>query len=115
MTNVIDLQKIKSEKFKLEMFELAHENQKAMDGTTGPVKQIIDGAEVVFAMWPDPTAEHNCDFLIIKGAKLLRHCVESDQAFEARCGAVLVANIEMATAACQVLGDNSSEKPIGLH
>jgi len=49
----------------------ANENGALMDGTTDPVRKIIDSADVVFGVWQDRKCQHGVDTLIIKGRRRL--------------------------------------------
>ncbi len=46
-------------------------NRNLMDGTPAPVERIINGAELVFATWPDPTRPNGVGVHVIKGQRLL--------------------------------------------
>jgi hypothetical protein len=62
-----------------EMFQdivrLANENQSFMDGTTEPVFAIMDGADIVWAVWQDTTLETGVGFRVLKGQEFLHRCV----------------------------------------
>jgi hypothetical protein len=51
---------------------LALRNQRLMDGTTEPVRRILDGAQLVFAVWPDSDEPDGIGTLIAKGTHRLK-------------------------------------------
>lgn len=65
----------------------ANGNQAVMDGTTEPIKAIIDAGEVVFALWPEPRNECGIGLLILKGERRLAECVAAAQPFRV-CGVI---------------------------
>ena len=42
-----------------------------MDGTTGPIKRLIDEGDVVYGVWPDAIKPHGIDYGVLKGGELL--------------------------------------------
>lgn len=45
----------------------ANANEALMDGTTGPVLEICDAADIVFAVWQDGDADGGVSTLLLKG------------------------------------------------
>lgn len=84
--------------------EIANMNESLMDGTTGPVKEIMAAADVVWAVWQDIGAPHSVSTLLLKGASALEAIASDGQARELRCTAVKVMDAEMAVAARMTLG-----------
>jgi hypothetical protein len=42
-----------------------------MDGTTGPIRRLIDEGDVVYGVWPDAIKPHGVDYGVLKGGALL--------------------------------------------
>jgi hypothetical protein len=42
-----------------------------MDGTTGPIRRLIDEGDVVYGVWPDAIKPHGIDYGVLKGGELL--------------------------------------------
>jgi hypothetical protein len=42
-----------------------------MDGTTGPIRRLIDEGDVVYGVWPDVIKPHGIDYGVLKGGELL--------------------------------------------
>jgi hypothetical protein len=84
--------------------EMANLNESLMDGTTGPVMEIMAAADVVWAVWQDFEAPNSVSTLLLKGASALVAIASSGQARELRCTAVKVIDAEMAVAARMTLG-----------
>jgi len=57
---------------KQEILAKAVVNESLMDGTTAPVKRIIDNAQLVFAVWPDEGSPDGIGTLIVKGERRVR-------------------------------------------
>jgi len=63
-----------------EIIAKAKDNERLMDGTTGPVKRIIDGAEIVYGVWPDASNPQGFAWYIIKGVRLLESVAKGGRA-----------------------------------
>jgi len=83
---------------------IANRNNDAMDGTTGPVKEIIADGDIVFGVWQDTHNKCGIGVLILKGYKLLRECIASGKPITAKISAVKCESYEHAIAAYDVLG-----------
>jgi len=86
----------------------ATRNQQFMDGTTRPVRGILDACDIVFAIWPDATKETGVGLLVVKGINLVKNVAASERAQLVRWSAVWVDSFEMAAATCEVLGDQAT-------
>jgi hypothetical protein len=42
-----------------------------MDGTTSPIRRLIDEGDVVYGVWPDAIKPHGIDYGVLKGGELL--------------------------------------------
>lgn len=87
------------------LVDKANAKQAVMDGTTGPAYQILDGADVVSALWPDHSAPYGVAHLIIKGESFLRVIAEVGVALPGRTTAIWCANAEQAHALKIVRGE----------
>ena len=43
-----------------------------MDGTAGPIEQLIEQGDVVYGVWLDKTRPGGIDFEVLKGIRVLR-------------------------------------------
>ena len=91
------------------LVDLANRNEETMDGTTEPVRRIVTEGDVVFAVWQDPDEEYGVDYVVVKGAKLLKEIVASQNAQVMRIDAVKCTCTEQAIALQQVLGDRDHD------
>lgn len=57
------------------LVELANANHALMDGTTGPVLDIIAANDVVWGVWQDPRERNGVGMMIVKGLSKLREIV----------------------------------------
>lgn len=89
--------------FMLSMIEKANDNIKTYDGTTEPIKKIIDSAQVVVAIWSDLTKPHGIGFLAIKGEDILKISHVHHVAVQATANAFICNDYEHALATKQVL------------
>jgi hypothetical protein len=92
------------DEFKAEILGIANRNQARMGGTLGQVKQIIDGAELVFAVYPDNDSLDGIGMLVLKGERLLKECFASGASVSVRVSAVSCVNVEQAVAADDLFG-----------
>ena len=90
---------------KQRLLQRAMSNETLMDGTTALVKDIIDDAELVFAVWRDVDQPDGIGVIVLKGAQLLRTITASGQSVAATWDAVLCENAEHAEAARRILGE----------
>jgi hypothetical protein len=58
-----------------DIVRLANENQVFMDGTTDTVFAIMDGADIVWAVWQDATLERGIGHRVLKGQEFLHQCM----------------------------------------
>jgi hypothetical protein len=84
--------------------ENANANEALMDGTTAPVKDIIEAGELVIAVWQDPDAANGVGALMLKGDRALRQCMASGNSRLFRVSGVKCDSYEHAVAADQVFG-----------
>jgi hypothetical protein len=84
------------------LVDLANDNNVLMDGTTGPVKRVIDSADIVFAVWPKKRG--GVSGLILKGERTLREIVASGRPMTQSITAIQCVDLEQALAAKQVFG-----------
>jgi hypothetical protein len=92
--------------FLRKMVAIANANEAEMDGTTGPVREIIDGAELVFGIWQDQTWPHGIGWLLIKGQQHMREGFADNVAKRLQCAAIKCAGgAEQAEAARQLFGE----------
>jgi hypothetical protein len=89
--------------------DLANRNEANMDGTMEPVRRIVAENDVVFAVWQEPEEEYGVDYLIVKGAKLLKEITASRTGQVARISAVKCICAEQAVALKRVLGDRDHD------
>jgi hypothetical protein len=54
------------------LVEQANDNMALMDGTTVPVKRLIDDNDIAVGIWHDEAEPYGVGILILKGAKLMR-------------------------------------------
>src|SRR5215475_13157271 len=101
-----------SEDFIAQLVELANhvgEELCALPDASGRydmVKEIIDGAQVVFAVWQDQTAERGVGFMLIKGQALARHILADNEGeIRMRTTAIPCMEAEQAEALLHELGE----------
>jgi hypothetical protein len=100
-----------------EIVRIANANERLMDGTTGPVRLILQNNDLVFAVWQDAAVPGGVSTLILKGQRRLK-AIASDKdvapsgtvklghgSQQMRWSAVKVLNSAMAIAARQTLGE----------
>lgn len=86
------------EEFTANLKRMAEGNSAQMDGTTGPVFTILDGADVVFGVWDDPATPRGFDFRIVKGHEVLQECVASGKTITPSITAIKCISPEQAVA-----------------
>jgi hypothetical protein len=96
-------------RFVRNLVDLANRNEANMDGTMEPVERIVAAGDVVFAVWQDPEEENGVGSLVVKGAKLLKEIVASQNPQAIRIDAVKCTCVEQAIAFRQVLGDRDHD------
>jgi len=70
------------------------------------VKEIVDGAQVVFAVWQDQTAEGGVGFMLIKGQALARQILaDKEGGIRMRTTAIPCMEAEQAEALLHELGE----------
>ncbi|MCK1702599.1 hypothetical protein IVA86_14450 [Bradyrhizobium sp. 146] len=84
---------------------MANANRALMDGTTKPVRQIIENNDVVLAVWQDVDQPLGIGTLIIKGAVTLRNISANNAGVRCRVNAVPSDSYEHAVALLEVLGE----------
>lgn len=92
------------EQFVRSLVEQANQNATLMDGTTQPVRQLIDDSDVAIGVWQDPKARYGVGLHVIKGAKLFKESIASGKPFTARVAAIPCECVEQAIAAQRVFG-----------
>ena len=84
------------------LVDMANANNAQMDGTTEPVKRLIDSADIVYAVWPKKRG--GVSTLILKGERMLREIVASGRPMTQSISAIKCVNLEQALAAKQAFG-----------
>jgi hypothetical protein len=92
------------DEFKAEILGIANRNQARMGGIPGQLKQISDGAELVFAVYPDNDSSDGIGMLVLKGERVLKECFASGASVSVRVSAVSCVNPEQAVAADDLFG-----------
>jgi hypothetical protein len=72
------------------------------------VKQIIDIAEVVFAVWTDRFAQDGVGHMLVKGQAIARQAVADKMAVSTRVAAIPCNSAEQAEALLHELGERDS-------
>ena len=73
------------------------------------VKQIIDSAEIVFAVWTDRFAEDGVGHMLVKGQAIARQAVaDNKMAVSTRVAAIPCNSAEQAQALLHELGERDS-------
>jgi hypothetical protein len=73
------------------------------------VKEIVDGAEVVFAVWQDKSAKGGVGFMLIKGQSMARQVLADNKGgMPARTAAIPCIEAEQAKALLDDLGERDS-------
>jgi hypothetical protein len=90
------------------LIDSANANAERNDGANTPIKEIIEGSEVVFAIWRDMRRHYGVDFLLLKGVNKLREIAamadDNLRGVAISTNAILMDNREMALAAREVFG-----------
>ena len=74
-----------------------------------PIKQIIDSAEVVFAVWTDRFAQDGVGHMLVKGQAIARQAVaDKKMAVSTRVAAIPCNSAEQAEALLHELGERDS-------
>ncbi|UEM13664.1 hypothetical protein J4G43_004910 [Bradyrhizobium barranii subsp. barranii] len=84
---------------------MANANKTLMDGTTKPVRQIIEDNDVVLAVWQDFAQPFGIGTLTIKGAAVLRNISADGVTSFCRANAIPCDSYEQAVALLEVLGE----------
>ena len=89
------------------LLEEARKNEDKMDGTTAPVKELIDGHEIVLGIWTDPSKSppDNLGFHIIKGIRAMMEIGSGDNSRDLTVTAILCETHEQAVATQQMFGE----------
>jgi hypothetical protein len=72
------------------------------------VKQIVDEAEVVFAVWTDESAQDGVGYLLVKGRAFARQFVADDTAVSVCTAAIPCSCVKQAEALLHELGERDS-------
>ena len=72
------------------------------------VKQIIDNAEMVFAVWTDRFAQDGVGHMLVKGQAIARQAVADKMAVSTRVAAIPCNSVEQAKALLHELGERDS-------
>ena len=93
-----------------DLIHAANEHQKLMDGTTAPVKKILDSADIVWAVFNEPDGS-GVGTLIIKGNQVLEEAAEGLWPGDSlRCTAIATVDRKVAIATRLVLGDGYADE-----
>jgi len=99
-----------------DIVRLADRNEALMDGTTGPVREILASADVVFAVWQDRGAADGVSTLLLKGESRLQEIAAKKDTcpfdlHDIRWSAVKVLDFEMALAARDTFTNGHNHTP----
>ena len=72
------------------------------------LRQLVEGADLVFAVWPDPAEDDGVGIMIVKGRNRLGVSIATDQAEVLRWTAVPCRDVEQA-AALRFVADDGAE------
>lgn len=84
---------------------MANANDRLMDGTMTPVRRIVDGADIVFAVWQDREEPDSVGILLVKGLAALRRYVATGVAFPAAQTAIKCVDVAQAHALAEVCAE----------
>lgn len=87
-----------------QLVDMANANEANMDGTTGPVLELIAANDVVFGVWPDSAEPEGVGYLIIKGLNLVRESAVTDVTRKIRMTAIKCVEAEQAVALQEHVG-----------
>jgi hypothetical protein len=91
----------------------ANETRALLDGTTEPVRQIIDSTDIVYAVWQDATLPPlGVGVHVIKGKAFLEEIIASGQSRPCSLNAIPVQSAEHAIATELVFGDGKTIEPL---
>jgi hypothetical protein len=90
---------------KARLVAMANANESVMDGTMTPVRRLVDGADIVFAVWQDHEEPDGVGTLLVKGQAALRRCVAPGVPFPAVQTAIKCINVAQAYALAEVCGE----------
>jgi hypothetical protein len=88
-----------------EIVERANENMRLIDDTTDSVKRIMDAADLVYAIWQDPTKPLGVGIRVVKGLPILGEIITTGKTETVRWQAIPCNDEAQAIALQQVLGD----------
>ncbi len=83
----------------------------AGDDDFEPIRQLTEGADLVFGVWPDPDEPDGIATMIIKGARLLGAIVAAGKTENVKWTAVPCSCAEQAAALRLTLGDGAEVLP----
>ena len=89
------------------LVSMANENVELMDGTTAPVKKLIEDHELVYGIWQDDTMPDGIGVHVIKGKRQIMEAMTSGDgaAVATSVTAIGCDCLEQAVAAQQAFGD----------
>jgi hypothetical protein len=90
---------------RINVVDMANANLGKLDGTTAPIREIIEGHDVVFGVWQDLTQPDGVDMLLIKGSRACREVIASGSAARVKISAIPCECYEQAIAAQRAVGD----------
>ena len=72
------------------------------------VEQIMDSAEIVFAVWTDKSEEDGVGYMMVKGQAIARQAVADKRAVSTRIAAIPCQNSEQAEVLLQEFGERGT-------
>ncbi len=87
---------------------LANKRREQINGDFGVVRQIVEGADLVFAVWNDPGSTYGVGYKIVKGLHRLREIAGDNRLSELRFDAVPCVCAEQAEALFLEIGEKDS-------
>ena len=72
------------------------------------VEEIVEGAEIVFAVWQDRSARDGVGYMMVKGRAIARQAVAVKKSVSTRIAAIPCQNAEQAEALLQEFGERGT-------
>jgi hypothetical protein len=94
----------RSEPKRRSLVELANANNERMTGSAREVDAILQSADIVYAVWHDPSEPNGVGTLLIKGVNVLRDIIASGEERQVEVNAIKCMDINQALALKEVRG-----------
>ena len=91
--------------FKLQLIDLANKIRPTLTGDFRQVQQLVDGVQMAFAVWQDPTAPDGVGFMAVKGVQHMREVIASNRSKALSMTAIPCVCAEQAEALRLVIAD----------